>query len=48
MKYYNSELGEVVASTTADANAVLFGARSYKRFEGQTNITVGRTAVAAV
>jgi dihydrofolate reductase len=41
MKYYNSELGEVVASIVADADAVLFGARSYKRFkavfEGKTN-----------
>src|SRR5260370_6207590 len=41
MKYYNPEWGEVVASTVADADAVLFGARSYKRFkavfEGKTN-----------
>ena len=41
MPYYNDELGEVVASIVSDADAVLFGARSYKRFkavfEGKTN-----------
>lgn len=33
MPYYNDELGEVVASLVRDADAVLFGARSYKRFK---------------
>src|SRR5260370_42475191 len=41
MKYYGPDLGEVVASIVADADAVLFGARSYKRFkavfEGKTS-----------
>lgn len=41
MAYYNDELGQVVASIVTDTDAVLFGARSYKRFkavfEGKTN-----------
>ncbi len=40
-EYYGPDLGEVVASIVADADAVLFGARSYKRFkavfEGKTS-----------
>lgn len=39
--YYNDELGATVASLVADTDAVLFGARSYKRFKavfaGKTN-----------
>ena len=41
MKYHNPELGEVVASILTDVDAVMFGARSYRRFkavfEGKTN-----------
>ena len=32
MPYYDKELGAVVAGIAADADAVLFGARSFKRF----------------
>jgi dihydrofolate reductase len=41
MAYYNDELGQLFASSIQDADAALFGARSYKRFkavfEGKTN-----------